>query len=185
MSTTEDWRALAQAAKSRAEFSATHTFPFLLALSGMDAPLPPARTVRMEGGAQLMAAIQAERKRLQEKAAAGPPPPAAILPIRKVQSAFPSMVTVGRAKNNDIVVPDALVSKFHAFFRQLDDGAWAVADAGSANGTKINDVLLPTKGAPERLHPGDRLSFGASVFRFLDAAGLWSTLREPPPAPTK
>ena len=55
---TEDWPALA-AARGREEFAAAYPHPFLLALTGLDAPQPPARTVRMEGGPQLMAAIMA------------------------------------------------------------------------------------------------------------------------------
>lgn len=172
---TEDWRGEA-ALRSRDEFVAAYAHPFLLALSGLEAPRAPARTVRMEGGPELMAALKAERRRL-----AGGERTPAVLPVVKVQATFPSMITVGRARNNDLVVSDVLVSKFHAFFRQLDDGAWALADAGSANGTRIGEVELPPKGAPERLHAGDKITFGVSVFRFVDAAGLWAALREPPP----
>jgi len=173
MSRQEEWRARA-AAHDRDEFSAAYPHPFLLALSGLEAPPPPAPTVRVEGGPQLMAALKAERRRL---AAGGQAP--AVLPVRKVHTTFPSMITVGRARNNDIVVPDALVSKFHAFFRQVE-GEWMLADAGSANGTKIGDLELPPKGAPERVRLGDRVSFGVSAFRFVDAAGLWAALRAPP-----
>src|SRR3954466_1649933 len=44
-----------------------------------------------------------------------------VLPLRKVQSTFPSMITVGRTENNDLVIPDEQVSKFHAFFRVVGD----------------------------------------------------------------
>ncbi|MDB4968146.1 MAG: domain containing protein [Myxococcales bacterium] len=169
---TDDWPALV-AARGREEFVAAFRHPFLLALSGLDAPPPPARTVRMEGGAQLMAALMAERRRM----AAGEKFPA-VLPVRKVQTTFPSMITVGRARNNDIVVPDALVSKFHAFFRQVD-ADWALSDAGSANGTKVGDVALVPKGAAEKVRSGEKITFGVSSFRFVDAAGLWAALHEP------
>jgi hypothetical protein len=169
---TEDWPALA-AAQGREEFVAAHPHPFLLALTGLDAPPPPARTVRMEGGVQLMAALMAERRRM----AAGEKFPA-VLPIRKIQATFPSMITVGRARNNDIVVPDALVSKFHAFFRQID-ADWALADAGSANGTKVGEIGLVPKGPPEKVRAGDRITFGVSAFQFVDAAGLWAALHDP------
>lgn len=179
MSTTEDWRALA-AAHDREQFQAAYPHPFLLALTALEAPPPPARTVRFEGGASLMAAIKAERRRL----ASGEHDPA-VLPVKKVQATFPSMITVGRARNNDIVVPDALVSKFHAFFRQGDDGEWSLSDAGSANGTRLGDLELVPKGAPEKVHPGDRITFGASAFKFVDAGGLWAALHEPTPPPPK
>ena len=167
---TEDWPALA-AARGREEFAAAYPHPFLLALTGLDAPLPPARTVRMEGGPQLIAALMAERRRM---AAGEKFPP--VLPVRKVQTTFPSMITVGRARNNDIVVPDALVSKFHAVFR-VSDGKWGLVDLGSANGTRIGDTALAPKGAPQPLRSGDLIAFADQSFRFLDAASLWSSLR--------
>src|SRR5882672_5089105 len=169
---TEDWPALA-AARGREEFAAAYPHPFLLALTGLDAPMPPARTVRMEGGPQLIAALMAERRRM---AAGEKFPP--VLPVRKVQTTFPSMITIGRARNNDIVVPDALVSKFHAFFRFMD-GEWLIADAGSANGTKVGETALVPKGAPEKVRPADKITFGVSAFRFVDAAGLWAALHAP------
>ena len=59
-----------------------------------------------------------------------------VLPLRKVQSTFPSMITVGRTDNNDLVVPDEQVSKFHAFFRLVGDRV-ELSDAGSRNGTFV------------------------------------------------
>ncbi len=177
MSTTEDWRALV-AARGREAFAATYAHPFLLAMSGLEAQPAPARTIRMEGGPELINAIMAERRRIKSEGGAKAAP--VVLPVRKVQTTFPSMITVGRARNNDIVVPDALVSKFHAFFRRLDDGDWGLADAGSANGTKLGELELPAKGQPERVRSGDKIVFGGvSAFRFLDAAGLWAALHEP------
>ncbi len=176
MSMTDDWRPVV-AARSKEAFVAAFPHPFLLALSGLEAPQGPARTIRMEGGPELINAIMAERRRMK---AEGKDKGPVVLPVRKVQTTFPSMITVGRAKNNDIVVPDALVSKFHAFFRQIDDGEWGVADAGSANGTRLNDADLPPKGQPERVRSGDKIVFGGvSAFRFLDSGGLWAALREP------
>ena len=178
MSTTEDWRALVADYK-RDAFVAAYAHPFLLALSGLDAPPPPARTIRMENAAEMINAIMAERRRLKTEGAAANVGPV-VLPVRKIQPTFPSMITVGRARNNDVVVPDALVSKFHAFFRRLDDGEWALADAGSANGTKVGEAELTPKGQPEKVRSGDRIIFGGvTAFRFLDAGGLWAALREP------
>jgi len=169
---TEDWKTLALKS-SREEFVAAHPHPFLLALSGLDAPSVPQPTVRVQGGPALVAALKAERRRL----AAGVQAPT-VLPVRKVTESFPSMITVGRTRNNDIVVPDALVSKFHAFFRQVDDGEWTLADAGSSNGTSVGDRPVPPKGTPERVRPGERVTFGISAFRFVDAGRLWTALRD-------
>jgi hypothetical protein len=178
MTVTDDWRAVV-AARGREAFVAAYPHPFLLALSGLEAPQGPARTIRMEGGPELINAIIAERRRMKTEGGARDRGPV-VLPVRKVKTTFPSMITVGRARNNDIVVSDALVSKIHAFFRQLDDGEWGLADAGSANGTRLGDADLPAKGQPERVRPGDRITFGGvSAFRFLDAGGLWAALRTP------
>jgi pSer/pThr/pTyr-binding forkhead associated (FHA) protein len=87
------------------------------------------------------------------------------------------MITVGRTRNNDVVLADPMISKFHAYFR-LIDGAWHLADAGSVNGTRIGELTLPPKGPPQPIRFGDRISFGERVLTFLDAAGAWSALRQ-------
>src|SRR5437667_7441007 len=114
----DDWSARV-AAWGRDEFVTAFPYPFLLSLSGLDEPSPPARTIRIENSPELIAALQAERRRLAQ----APDRTPVVLPVRKVQDTFESMITVGRARNNDIIVPGAMVSKFHAFFRQID-GEW-------------------------------------------------------------
>ena len=48
---------------------------------------------------------------------------ARILPIQKREdgNAFGLMITLGRANNNDLVINDSRISKFHAYFRQVGD----------------------------------------------------------------
>jgi pSer/pThr/pTyr-binding forkhead associated (FHA) protein len=86
------------------------------------------------------------------------------------------MITVGRARNNDIVVPDALVSKLHAFFR-CHDGQWSLEDAGSVNGTRVGAATIAYKGPAGALRSGDHVTFGEQSFRFVDAPTLWIALR--------
>ncbi len=171
-SSPEDWQALAES-HSREGFAAAYDHPFLLALTGVDVAPRPMMTLRLHNGAaEVQAALMAERRRL-----ATGERQASVLPIRKVQSTFPSMITVGRARNNDLCVPDTLVSKFHAFFvRRPADGVWTLADAGSSNGTRIGDRELVAKGAAEVVRSGDRVRFGVTSFSFFDAVGLWSAL---------
>src|SRR5207302_10503529 len=69
-----------------------------------------------------------------------------VLPLRKVQSTFPSMITVGRTDNNDLVVPDEQVSKFHAFFRLVGERV-EISDAGSRNGTFVGGRRIESRGA--------------------------------------
>jgi hypothetical protein len=72
-------------------------------------------------------------------------------PLRKAQlNAFAMMITVGRAANNDIVLPYDGISKFHAHFTKAPDGAWTLADAKSTNGTFLEGKRLAAE-AKERL----------------------------------
>jgi hypothetical protein len=100
-----------------------------------------------------------------------------VLPVRKVQTTFPSMITVGRTDNNDLVVPDEQVSKFHAFFRIVDD-AVQLFDAGSRNGTFIGGVRLQPRSAGTPLRNGDRFSLAAVEMLLLDSRGFWEWVRQ-------
>jgi hypothetical protein len=63
---------------------------------------------------------------------------------------FAMGVTVGRTANNDVVIDDPTVSRFHAWFRRdLATNTWSLADAESHNGTLIGLVRL----APNRPVP--------------------------------
>lgn len=81
-------------------------------------------------------------------------------------------VCIGRAVGNDVVLPDAGVSRLHARIEQGRDG-FVLHDEGSANGTELNGARLS---APERLRRGDRIGIGPSVLIFAeqesDGAGI-------------
>lgn len=65
-----------------------------------------------------------------------------VFPLRKqATNAFAMMVTVGRAANNDIVLPYDGISKFHAYFSNLG-GSWVLVDAKSTNGTFVEGRRL-------------------------------------------
>ena len=190
--------------RSQADFTAAHPHPFLVGPATANLLLGPTPTLRADDPA-VIAALAAMRRQLEHAdtdparpmgAAGAPAAPAPapapaglgaathafgdarlVLPVRKIQGSFPSMITVGRTRNNDVVLADPTISKFHAYFRIVDNG-WLLADAGSVNGTRIGDVLLPAKGAPQPVRFGDRLSFGERVLTFLDPAGAWTALRQ-------
>jgi hypothetical protein len=61
---------------------------------------------------------------------------------REAGNAFAAMITLGRAANNDLVLPHAGISKFHAWFHRGDDDGWRLRDAGSLNGTRVDGVRL-------------------------------------------
>jgi membrane-bound lytic murein transglycosylase D len=78
----------------------------------------------------------------------------------------PGKTTLGRGKNNDIVVgrmQGSPVSTNHAEIRLLSDRC-ELEDLGSTNGTYVNGEAIRTA----RLHSGDRIEFGRGgpVFEF-------------------
>jgi len=99
-----------------------------------------------------------------------------VLAIVKAQETFPSMITVGRTANNDVVIPDTQVSRFHAFFR-VAPGEILLEDAGSSNGTWVGDTRV-AKGAPARLSPGAQLRFAGVELELINAADCWNRLVE-------
>lgn len=88
---------------------------------------------------------------------------------------FANMITVGRAQNNDVILPFPSVSKLHAYFTH-SGSRWSVTDQRSTNGTLVDDRPLPSGGTVE-LADGARIDFGPdakakfllpeSVFGFL------------------
>lgn len=83
-------------------------------------------------------------------------------PLRKRASegTFGDRISVGRARNKDIVLRDPSVSKFHAWFEMDDQGRFYAADAGSKNGTRINGELVVAR-ETHLLNPGDSIRIGS------------------------
>ncbi len=69
---------------------------------------------------------------------------------------------LGRSADNTIQLPDASISRYHAFLGDDDEGQVRLTDLGSTNGTFLNGRRLP-ENTPVRVQDGDRLQFGASV----------------------
>jgi hypothetical protein len=87
-----------------------------------------------------------------------------------------SFVTIGRANNNDVVIPLNSVSKCHAVIHPGDTG-YTVADAGSKNGTVVNGTKLVAN-QPAKLSTGDTITLSHRVtITFLDAEAAYVWLR--------
>ena len=77
--------------------------------------------------------------------------------------------TIGRARANDVVLPDISVSRRHAVLRRVANG-YVVVDRASGNGTRINGRSVRVA----RLQDGDEIALGdpqcrrASIGRFQD-----------------
>jgi hypothetical protein len=80
------------------------------------------------------------------------------------------VVTIGRAGQNDIVVPDDSVSTTHARLEYLD-GEWRLTDLDSKNGTFAEGTRLAPQ-VPTPVPFGATVRFGATrlVFRPVEAA---------------
>jgi hypothetical protein len=102
--------------------------------------------------------------------------PASVYFVQKSErNPFKTMITIGRAQNNDIVLPVSLVSKFHAYITKVGE-AHFIHDQGSTNGT-IVDGKRVVKAEPMRLHDGARIELAPGVvLRFHTAAGLYGAL---------
>jgi hypothetical protein len=78
---------------------------------------------------------------------------------------FSTMITIGRARNNDIVIETPTVSKLHAYVTTRPEG-YFIHDQGSTNGTTVdgrklgkNDSAALVDGARIELAPGLLLRF--------------------------
>ncbi len=87
---------------------------------------------------------------------------------------FADRISVGRARNCDIVLRHGSISKLHAHFR-LDGDYVAILDNSSRNGTAVNgEPLIPEQRA--QVHSGDRIRLGTLESLLLDAGGLYDFL---------
>ena len=72
-------------------------------------------------------------------------------------------VSIGRAADSGVVLPDIAVSRRHAVLRREGE-RYFVEDQGSGNGTRVNGRLVRRA----RLLGGDELALGDSVLRFVE-----------------
>jgi len=101
-------------------------------------------------------------------------------PICRTGRSVGHLVSVGRTSNNDVVLPDVSVSRFHAFLKEgVGSGSWSIQDAGSTNGTTVNGRSVPVqgRGVPIALKSGDRVRIGQVDLGFVEAELLVRLLR--------
>jgi hypothetical protein len=99
-----------------------------------------------------------------------------VFPVTKNQeNAFGRGITVGRTGNNDVVLDDGTVSRFHAWFQREPDGRFILTDAGSKNGSFVGGVRL-TPRRPSPVVDGTRLRFGQVEVTFYLASGFTKVL---------
>ncbi len=86
-----------------------------------------------------------------------------VIPLQREQ------MTLGRASDSDLCLPEAEVSRHHAILELVLDAvgqaAVCVVDLGSTNGTYINGHRMEVANDPRKLHPGDVLRVGNHAFK--------------------
>jgi len=99
-----------------------------------------------------------------------------VIPVRAAKNSLAHLITIGRAAKNDVTIGDISVSRFHAFFKRSPAGDFQLQDAGSTNGTIVNESSVCTKeaGPPAGVKSGDNIRFGQVDVTFLEADALRS-----------
>lgn len=102
-----------------------------------------------------------------------------LVPLRKRSNADAlqmDRVSIGRARNRDIVLVDPSVSKFHGWFEVDAFGSFYFSDAGSRNATRVNGRQLVSR---ERtlLAPADVIRFGSVDGLLCSPLALFSVLQ--------
>lgn len=81
--------------------------------------------------------------------------------------------TVGRAADNDIVIPDPRVSSHHLILKRSQSGNYIINDLGATNPTRVNGRTS----ALAELSDGDTLMLGDTYARYESPAAAASRSR--------
>ncbi|MBN1655878.1 MAG: FHA domain-containing protein [Deltaproteobacteria bacterium] len=102
-----------------------------------------------------------------------------VMPLCKntENATYQDRISIGRARNMDIVLRNGSISKFHAWFERDASGFFSVADTGSKNGTTVKGRSIGAR-TPCRLSGGDEIMFGSVGTSFCPADVLWDLLHE-------
>ncbi len=149
---------------ARDEFEQRHGRAFLvLSAAELTAPRPTITEVRLDGDSHARVESTASLSLIA-------------FSVRRNGRSASHLITLGRAPDSDVVVPDVSISRFHAFVKEGGTGHWLMQDAGSTNGTTVNGHSVPRQGhgPPTELTSGDDVRLGQVELTFLDSEALVS-----------
>jgi len=104
-----------------------------------------------------------------------------VLPLKKYStgpgSSF-AFISIGRHEQNDVCLPHATVSRFHAFMRSTSTG-WEVVDGRSQHGTWLAGQRVPAQGdgSPVHVPIGSTVRFGELRVVLFNAASLFAAVQ--------
>jgi diguanylate cyclase (GGDEF)-like protein len=79
------------------------------------------------------------------------------------------LTTIGRGRDNDIVLPSDCVSRRHSRLERRGEELFVI-DLASTNGTFINDDVRPVR--EQQLERGDQLKIGDTIFKYLAGSDI-------------
>lgn len=80
---------------------------------------------------------------------------------------FTSPISIGRAENNDLIVPDPSVSRNHAILRITNDYSRVFITDLSTHGTEVSGKPVPKgRGTGFTIESGDTIKMGDTLFRY-------------------
>jgi FHA domain len=95
-----------------------------------------------------------------------------VLPLVKApNNPYPDRISIGRARNCDVVLRHRSVSKLHAHAKRDENGAWVLQDAGSHNGMIVAGRAVEPNGAAA-IASGQNVVLGAVTLRVVDGEEL-------------
>jgi ABC transport system ATP-binding/permease protein len=98
---------------------------------------------------------------------AGPPVPAPRSSMERMPSAVlrlpTTLLRIGRAQDNQVVIADLSVSRYHAELRRNPRGGYTIVDLGSHNGTFVNGQRIESAPVTER----DIINIGPATYRLV------------------
>ncbi len=99
-----------------------------------------------------------------------------VIPLKKSnRNAYASKITVGRARNNDVIIRSPKISKLHASFLPDSKLNYKIQDMASLNGSVLNGQRIKAK-KRIALTSGDIISFWRYVFEFVSLDDFISRL---------
>lgn len=90
-------------------------------------------------------------------------------------------LTIGRAEDNDIVLPDLRSSSHHLALKRIATGEYVANDLGATNPTRINGKASVL----HELKHGDTLLIGDTYARYESSAAAAATPAQPPGRPQR